>query len=336
MSGLSQRRGVLGIAVIALGALLVLAVNVISGRAVDGVAAPGPPPPVPAAGSCLKLTGSQRWVPANCRTPYQATVHQAWRTSTAPAAQGAAPGNCPAPRQYAPSAPTIDESGVRWLPPYVPWTPLTVAAGGAGGWTACVAVAYVLDRKNDADLRDLAIFTVPPDELTSTAQLPASLRRCYAGSAPVLLDPAAAPLRQSQVPCHRPHQWELLAAAEPASFSNTIAEKMNDGAGGQSATGPADRQAASSAGSCRKLADVLLGNGRRLDEPDAPGIVVQLAADGEASSSVSFEVPAGAPDGMFRLSTTAVPPGCYLVAPQDKYLTASVVGLGNRPFPYRR
>ncbi|NNG34201.1 hypothetical protein [Nakamurella aerolata] len=299
MSGLSQRRGVLGIAVIALGALLVLAVNVISGRAVDGVAAPGPPPPLPAPNSCLQLRGQQTWQPASCTAPHRATVIVSW-SSTAPADQRTLKSRRCATQTLAnqDGAASWPPAGVRtrtdsaspWLEPGVPWTAMTVSGGGSGGWTSCVMVAWPFGRAADTPLTDLAEFTIPAGDIVSAAQLPVSLRRCNAGEAPLVGGPAVP--NDDRVPCTQPHQWEQVAA-------------MEDPAGDPS----------------------------RLPTPAEQQVIIQNYGDGLTGLSPVEVTDPGEGANTFAMPG-AMPSGCYLRTKRAKFVATSLAGIGERPIPY--
>lgn len=321
MSGLLQRRGVLGVAVIALGALLVVAVNAISGRAVPGVAQAGPPPPLPGVGSCLQVAGTDRWVPADCSSRYRGAVLAAWRTA-APAQQVTA------------NAKRCGEQGSRagtdgwwsprggqpspvsgWVLPSVPWSARLVSGGGRAGWSACVMVAFAIDRTEPPQLTDLAEFTVPAGDLRTVAQLPAGLRRCFAGTAPVEVARGRAAVGSvGQVDCTRPHEWEQLGAF---------------GAGAELSAGNLD--------SCRALAEQVVGRSTLFSDPVRPGVAtLQTGLDGSTALTMDPGVGSDGIPGDPTQIGYAMPTesGCFLVSPPDRYFNRSMVGVGEQPLPY--
>lgn len=180
-------------------------------------------------------------------------------------------------------------------------------------------VAFAIDRTEPPQLTDLAEFTVPAGDIRTVAQLPAGLRRCFAGTAPVEVSRGRAAVGSvGQVGCTRPHEWEQLGDFDAGTAELAVA-------------GPG------SIASCRALAEQLVGRSTLFSDPVRPGVAVLLT--GPDGSTALTMAPGVGSDGIpgdptqigYAMPTES---GCFLVSPPDRYFDRSPVGVGEQPLPY--
>lgn len=226
MTRLTERRSVVGGFLVFAGALLVLAVNAISGRAVQGVASAGPLPPPPESGACVLSYQAGSWREVPCSAPHQgevvyaiagiagadgtdnpsgATVSTAQlrelstRRSQLAAGCGtssegtpAAPGTPWAPW---PTSPDNVAGGGVWIPPPVRTGTVVATSAGDAGWAACVRVPQRAYPGSG-----LVTYTGKLDELTSIRQVPTDLRFCAQVDAASVFAPPPPPPGRARWP----------------------------------------------------------------------------------------------------------------------------------------
>lgn len=330
MTRLAERRSVVGGLLVFAGALLVLALNVLSGRAVEGAATAGPPPPAPEVGACVLnyQVGSWREVPCSAShngevvkaingidIPSGTTISTAQRRELSTRRAQLAAG-CGAPATGLPATPLAPwptspgnaPGGGRWIPPPVTTGSVIATSAGDAGWAACVQVPQRAYPGSG-----LVTYSGKLEEITSVRELPVDLRFCAqvdtasafapppSAAGPVDVQPTLVSFGQvdnvTNVPCSEPHNWELLAA--------TADYRM-----------PAQ--------SCRELAVAMIGSAAPLRGWDA------LSVGSLPDNRMSYLQVKDPETGLLVYRPA---PSCAVAAPPERLLTASVVGLGGRPVP---
>lgn len=292
----------LGIAVLVAAALALLIVNRASGRDAQGTAVQAPPLPVPAAGACIEVSAATRTLGTGahvvpCSTQHTGEVAKAWATrslrtsSTIPCgvtevAEFPAAGN--------------------WTIPPITVVSFPMSAGGAIGWTACVAEPATTVGDDPGPVEYVGRIS----EIATVNELPPVLRMCL-----LELDDAAAGAQGTtyqkfvRVGCSQQHNWEVLAIlADPTE------QAVPD---------------------CREFAEQLVGSAAAFTGPDALlAGALPASSGGVLSGGLSGTGPSVGSWYTVSADSTQDTDTCAVHAASGRTLVGSVAGLGSKPIPY--
>lgn len=210
---MTKERGI-GIAVVLAAAVVLIAVNRLSGPDLRGEAVAVPLPPIPAVGSCLDTRGGEP-TPVGCDRRHTAEVYQSWRKGHSPADIS---DRCAAGGAIRPARPGDD-----WSLPPDPTFSTKLSSPGPVGWEVC---AFVAAADGDPSQPLSFVGSLTPG---STGRKPAAIGACYAD-------------RTTRIDCGAAHRVERIGQFLASSLDPRPAESCQDFArrivGAPAFTGP--------------------------------------------------------------------------------------------------